>query len=338
MEIHILHKQGKSIRQISRLMGISRNTVRKYLRDYQPEPGYQTRPKKAAKLDPYKPYIISRLEAAAPDWIPASVIFREIKELGYPGGASMLRSFMATLKPSPPADPVVRFETEPGQQMQVDWAVIRRGRQPLSAFIATLGYSRATYVEFVENEQFATLRHCHENAFDYFQGIPVEILYDNMRTVVTQRNAYGENHHRFHAGLWQMAKDFGFTPRLCKPYRAKTKGKVERFIHYLRYSFYIPLVAQLKQADLIADKETLNIEVHKWLRDVAHERTHGTTGQTPASRLLLERQYLQALPAPLWVQPGCAKETPSRAITHYDIEPLQRPPAVYDSLLQEAGQ
>lgn len=250
----------------------------------------------------------------------------------------MLRSYMVTLKPAPSPDPLVRFETEPGQQMQVDWAVIRRGRYPLSAFVATLGYSRATYVEFVVNEQFDTLRRCHENAFEFFQGIPHEILYDNMRTVVTQRNAYGEGQHRFHAGLWQMAKDFGFTPRLCKPYRAKTKGKVERFIHDLRYSFYIPLVSQLKQAGLDADRATLNIEVRKWLRDVAHQRIHGTTQKTPDSCLVLERQHLQALPVDAFAQPDASINYPApiTELSRYKIEQLQHSPTVYDCLLQEA--
>lgn len=82
-----------------------------------------------------------------------------------------------------------------------------------------------------------------------------------MKTVILQRNAYGAGHHKFHPGLWDFAKEMGFSPRLCQPFRAKTKGKVERFIRYLRYSFYIPLVAQLKQVGLELDVGTANIEV-----------------------------------------------------------------------------
>jgi len=241
MEIHILHRQGKSIREISRLMGVSRNTIRRYIRGDLTDPNYKQRPPVVRKLDPYKPYIEARLEAAAPDWIPATVIFREIKQQGYPGGESMLRRYMRSIIPVAIEEPLVRFETDPGKQMQVVWCVIKRGKQPVSTFVATLGYSRAAYVEFVNNEQFITLKHCHENAFGFFEGVPLEVLYDNMRTVVTQRNACGEGQHRFHKRLWQPAKDYWFTPRLCQPYRAKTKGKVERFIHYLRYSFYVPL-------------------------------------------------------------------------------------------------
>ncbi len=100
--------------------------------------------------------------------------------------------------------------------MQVDWGVFRRGASPLSAFVATSGFSRYTYFEFVTDERFETLKACHQHAFDYFQGVPKEILYDHMKTVIFQRNTYGAGHHRFHAGLWDFAKSSGFTPRLCQ--------------------------------------------------------------------------------------------------------------------------
>ena len=132
---------------------------------------------------------------------------------------------MAGLRPAIKADPVVRFETGPGVQMQVDWGVFRRGRDALSAFVATLGWSRYTYVEFVTDERFETLRRCHEQAFAYFEGVPGEVLYDNMKTVVQQRNAYGTGLHRFHPGLWEMARRLGFRPRLCQPYRARDEGQ-----------------------------------------------------------------------------------------------------------------
>lgn len=240
VEIMVLKRQGYSIRGIARELGISRNTVREYLRTGK-RPVYSTRPQKQTKLDPFKTYIRERVEAARPDWIPATVIHREIGGLGYQGSIRTLSEYMRQLKPPTPLDPVVRFETEPGQQMQVDWGVFRRGKDPLSAFVATLGWSRSSYVEFVTNERFDTLKACHENAFAYFQGVPTEVLYDNMKTVILQRNAYGRGLHQFHPGLWDLAKQTGFTPRLCQPYRARTKGKVERFIRYLRHSFYVPL-------------------------------------------------------------------------------------------------
>lgn len=213
LEIRILHRQGVGVREIARRMGVSRNTVRKYLRDNL-APEYGPRTARPGKLDAYKKYIVERVEAALPDWIPATVIDREIRARGYVGSIRLLRYFMASLRPAAKPDPLVRFETPPGQQMQVDWGVFRRGKAPLSAFVGTLGWSRYAYVEFVTDERFETLRRCHESAFAYFHGAPHEVLYDNMRTVVAQRHAYGEGRHRFHPGLWELANQTGFTPRL----------------------------------------------------------------------------------------------------------------------------
>lgn len=335
MTIQILKQQGKSIREISRELGISRNTVRKYLRS-DAEPRYQKRASRPSKLDPFKPYIQSRVEAAAPNWIPGTVIYQEILELGYQGKIRMVNAYLQGLKPSPKPDPVVRFETEPGQQMQVDWGVFRRGKAPLSAFVATLGYSRYTYVEFVSDERFETLRACHVNAFAYFKGVPQEVLYDNMKTVVIQRHAYGSGQHRFHQGLWDFAKTQGFTPRLCRPYRAKTKGKVERFIRYLRESFYVPLQATLKQSGLEMDLQTANQSVLRWLRETANERCHGTTGEVPSHRWQSEQQALMP------VQPDLMglsfKEADSLAqsppVDHGDVSALQHPLSTYDALLE----
>lgn len=141
MQVKILFKQGKSIRDISRMMKISRNTVRKYLRVEQ-KPSYKMRVKKISKLAPFHDYLQERVKAAKPNWIPAPVFFREIKELGYEGGLRILNTYLSTLKPQAKPDPIIRFETQPGQQMQVDWVVFRRGENSLLAFVATLGYSR----------------------------------------------------------------------------------------------------------------------------------------------------------------------------------------------------
>jgi transposase len=145
---------------------------------------------------------------------------------------------MSSLRVVRPEDPVIRFETLPGQQTQCDWVVFRRGKQPLSAFVATLDFSRAGYVEFVTDEKLQTLLDCHEHAFDFFGGVVHEVLYDNMKTVVLERDAYGPGEQRFHPAFLDFASHHGFLPRLCRPYRAKTKGKVERFNGYLRRSFY----------------------------------------------------------------------------------------------------
>jgi len=334
MTIRILKQQGRSIRGIARETGISRNTVRKILRG-DADPVYRRSVPRPSKLDPFKDYIQARVQAAAPAWIPGTVIYREILERGYAGKIRIVNSYLQGLKPTPRLDPVVRFETAPGEQMQVDWGVFRRGHHPISAFVATLGYSRYTYVEFVSNERFETLLRCHLNAFAYFEGVPREVLYDNMKTVVKQRNAFGPGVHQFHSGLWDLAKAQGFTPRLCRPYRAKTKGKVERFIRYLRESFYIPLQATLKQSGLEMDIETANQGVKLWLRDVANVRCHGTTQEQPEVRWRSERDVLlPVLPYPALPVAKVATLRPSLSSPETGEEMLQHPLSVYDSLLE----
>ena len=122
-----------------------------------------------------------------------------------------------------------------------------------------------------------------------------------MKTVVLERDAYGLGQHRYQPRFRMFAGHYGFLPRLCRPYRAKTKGKVERFNHYLQESFYHPLRTRLAQSGLILDAATANVEVGKWLRDVANKRVHGTTGRVPEELLAEEQTALQPLPSP-WRQ------------------------------------
>jgi transposase len=177
LEIRVLHRHGKSIREIARETGVARNTVRRYLRDEEAA-RYKPRPPRSTKLDRFQAYITERLDSAAPEWIPASVLLMELRERGYSGGYTMLKLFVASLRPQQAVEPMIRFETGPGEQMQVDWAVIRRGSNRLSVFVATLGWSRAAYVEFVTDERVERLIEAHENAFLAFGGTPREVLYD----------------------------------------------------------------------------------------------------------------------------------------------------------------
>src|SRR5258708_18438935 len=296
VEIRVLRRQGKSIREIARMLEVSRNPVRRYLRgDGLPHYERETRP---GKLDHYKQYIAERVRAAAPEWMPARVLLRELRAIGYAGGVSILKDHLATLKPVVKPEPLIRFETEPGRQMQADFATIRRGKDRLAVFIATLGWSRATYVEFVTDERMETLLGCHERAFYFFGGVPREVLYDNMRTVVTDRDRYGPGLHRYNRTFLDFAHHHGFVPRLCRPYRPKTKGKVERFIAYLRASFYVPLSSPLRPEGLTVDRDTANARVGAWLRVVANARVRATTGEVPMVRLEQERDRLQPMPTP----------------------------------------
>ena len=189
VEIRVLRRQGKGIRAIAREFGLSRVTVRRYLRDPNAR-RYGPREPRPTKLGPYISYVLSRVEAARPRWIPAPVLLREIREQGYPGGLTQLKVYLAPLKRGEP-EPLVRFETEPGEQMQADFTHVRRGRDPLLAFVATLGYSRSSFVRFTAREDAATLGECLREALVYFGGVPAHVLLDNASTMVIERDALG---------------------------------------------------------------------------------------------------------------------------------------------------
>jgi transposase len=289
---------------------------------------YGPRQPRPTKLDNYKSYLQERIEAARPRWIPAVVLLREIRALGYGGGITQLKAFINPYKRCKD-DPVVRFETAPGEQMQADFTVIRRGREPLLAFVATLGYSRATWVRFTAAEDAQTLCACVREALTFFGGVPQHVLFDNAKTVVIERDAYGEGQHRWHGDLRTLADELGFRPKLCRPYRAKTKGKVERFNGYLKGSFLVPLAATFKSAGLKLDVAAANAHIGRWLTEVANAREHATTRERPDRRLTLERSAL--LPLPRQGEVASASADNGRVMP---IESLQHPLAVYDTLLQ----
>lgn len=333
MSIHVLKAQGLSLREIARRLGISRNTVTRYLAS--PDiPRYKAREARPTKLEPFHAYIVQRMQAAEPDQIAAPALLRELKAHGYQGQLRSVQAFMQAHRPRPTPDPVVRFETAPGRQMQCDFVVFRRGSCPLYAFTATLGYSRWRWVQFASNEKASTLVACHHALFESLGGVPREILYDNAKTIVIDRDAYGQGHHRWHAGMLDLAKHYGFMPRLCQPYRARTKGKVERFHRYLRGNFYVPLSSWLKQSGMMLDVETANAEVGKWLRDVANQRIHPVTNKAPV--VLFEEQERVALqPLPAFVRaPQSVPLLTERPLPDMDAS-LQHPLSVYQQLLTE---
>ena len=335
MNIQLLYQQGMSQRAIARQLGISRNTVKRYLEAKEDMPTYSHRPKTVSILEPYKPFLHSRITQAKPIHLSGEVLYRELKALGYPGSLSLLRQYLYHYRGKPQPAEVIRFETPPGKQMQVDWGQMRGGKQPLHAFIAVLGFSRAMRVVFTQDMRYDALEQCHRLTFDYFQGIPQEIWYDNMKTVVIERDAYGEGRHRLHQPFYQFAKSMGFIPKLCHTYRPQTKGKVERMVRYVRDNFYRPLCTQLQAMGQRLDIDTANEEVLRWLDEVAHQRVHDTTRQKPAVRLVEERQALQALPPIIITGLPATLEAPhyvhSQALSQ---QPLHHSLSLYDELVE----
>jgi len=299
--IHTLKNRGYSIRAIARIVGLDRRTVAKRLKENHLEPYKKISYK--SKLDPYKEYIAKRLEQASPDKIPSTVVFEEIKKYGYDGKIRIIQTFINSLQlAAAPKEEIIRFETKPGYQAQVDWTIIRSGKNPIYGFVMVLGFSRMAFVYFTDNMRQETWQECHIKAFEYFSGVPQTLLYDNLKSVVIQRDKYGKNQHGFNNDFLEFAKD-NFIPKLCRVYRAKTKGKVERFNLYLKRNFYVPLKAALKGSNIAITPGLLNSKVFSWL-EYANARVHDTTKQKPIELFLQEKVLL----SPFYSSIKAAKE------------------------------
>jgi transposase len=190
-------------------------------------------------------------------------------------------------------------------------------------------------VVFTDNMRYETLERCHRLTFDFFQGIPQEVWYDNMKTVVIERDAYGEGKHKLNQQFYQFAKSMGFIPKLCHTYRPQTKGKVERMVRYVRDNFFRPLNTKLMAQGLTLDVEDANEQVALWLETVAHQRIHDTTQQKPAERLEEERKALQALPPNLLpVTTSLAPDISLPSIIALSQQSLHHDLSVYDQLME----
>lgn len=268
-DIQAFKRQGLSIQQISQLTGYDRKTVRKYLQQSS-LPRYGPRAPRPTKLDPYKAYLDVRLQAGV--W-NAVVLFGELQARGYSGGYTAIKDYLRPKRREALNVAVRRFETPPAHQAQVDWGILGDIEFPdgtkrtLSGFIMTLGYSRAMFADIVTDQTLVTLLRLHEAAFAYLGGVPHEILYDRIKTVVLGLDARGETQwQRIFADFSQY---WGFVPRLCRAYRPQTKGKVERGIGYLRQNFLCGRVA--------ANRDDLRHQLAVWTTTVANQRVHGTT-------------------------------------------------------------
>lgn len=331
VEIRILARRGLGVRGIARELGFSRNTVRKYLRGEAVSTGLHQGPGRPRSLAPYEDWLQKRIQAAAPVVLPAPVLHREIAAMGYTGSERTVRRFCAAIRPEPVKEPLIRFETAPGHQAQMDWGEYRLAGRRVYAFLGVLGFSRWLYLEYVDSMQADTLIDCHRRMFAAFGGVPHEVLYDNMKTVVIHRNAYGCGRHRFHDGIWNLARECGFRPRLCQPYRPRTKGKVERMVQYAADNFFHPFVTRLAMEGRVPDLDELNAEARLWSQGVANVRIHASTQERPVDRLKREQTAMNPYTGP---QP--AAEHGSRPL-HYPRYPLQRSPREYDAILREVA-
>lgn len=269
MDIFALRRQGFSMRCIATKLGIHRNTVAKYVKTSLPLQ-YRKSKRRESILTPYQQTIDDYLEK---DNYQATWIFDRLSKMGYSGSYDTVKHYVRNVKERLRRLAYIRFESEPGVQAQMDWGDFQI-QEPsgltttVHAFVLVLGFSRAMFVEFVRRCSLETFMDCHIHAFRYLQGVPAEILYDNMRNVVISRK---KGPASFNTEFAHFAHHYGFYPIACPPYSPWVKGKVERPIDYLRERFWRGYPFQ--------SLEKANQDVLCWLQESANERVHGTHHQ-----------------------------------------------------------
>lgn len=271
MEIQKLHHDGLSVSEIARQLDVDRKTVRKYLKRAPRE--YERKPK-GWKVDPHRMYLRERWEQGVHN---ASRLFLELQKRGYAGCLTQVKKVVRPWRIEGQERAFVRFETAPGEQAQMDWGHFGNwSGKRLYGFALTLGWSRMRYVEFTQRQDAETLLNCMVHAFESFAGVTATVLTDNMQTVVVDRI---DGQPRFHPKLLDFASYYGFVPRVCRPYRPETKGKIESTIRLIKSSFWPGL-----RFDSLAE---LNRQARLWC-DEANRRVHGTTREAPVERLARE--------------------------------------------------
>jgi transposase len=291
MMILELHRQGLKVSAIARQLGIDRKTVRRYIARGLEPPTYGPRPHQQKSTDPFLPYLRERL-AAFPG-LTAVRLWRELRDRGYAGGYTAVKRAVRGIRPDPITPFEVRFETPPAEQAQVDLArfEVAFTDEPgvtriIWLFSMVLGFSRLIWARFVVHQDLQTILRCHIAALEAIGGAPREILYDRMKTAVIGEDADGLV--IYNRSLVDLARHYGFQPRACRPYRPKTKGKVERPFRYIREDFFL--------GGTFRNLDDLNIQLRNWLDTVANPRVHATTQRVVNEAFAQEKPNLKTLP------------------------------------------
>jgi transposase len=286
MDILALRRQGLSLRKISDMLGIHRGTVTKYVNQGHP-PNYKKTKRKESIIDPYVQLIDEWL---GQDNYRASWIYHQIKNLGYAGGYDTVKHHVRKIKERYRRKAFIRFETVPGLQGQMDWADFQvaeqAGTTTLYLFLLVLGFSRAMYAELVPNCTLQCFMDVHIRAFKYLGGIPLEVLYDNMKNVVIGRS---QTKAIFNVEFDHFCRHYAFKPVPCTPYSPHVKGKVERPVDYVREGFW--------RGYSFTTIEQANRDLLAWLNQTANRRVHGTHRQAVDVRWQQEVSCLTPCPA-----------------------------------------
>ena len=287
MDILTLYRRGLKQRAIARKLGISRNTVKKYIENpqliFEPVQSY----KRKSQLDPYTDNIRAWIEEDSE--YTATWIYDRLCNMGFSGSYEIVKRQVRQLKTEYQKVAYMRFETEPGFQAQVDFGEFKvdlsdGSIRKLYLFSMILGYSRKIYAELIEHCDLPTFLDCHIRAFAYYGGVPEQILYDRMRNVYIGKVA-GKN--KFNDTLMGFALHYGFKPEVTPAYAAWVKGKIERPYSFIREGFW-------RGYGFIC-LETANKGLWEWL-EKKDERIHGTTHEVVKERFLREKPHLRPLP------------------------------------------
>jgi len=305
--LHDLKRQGLSVSAIARKTGLDRKTVRKHLSDGIKPPTYKPRPQRPRQLEPFEPYLVERI-TLYPE-LSGKRLLREIAAMGFKGGYTAVTDFLREHRPARVKPFERRFETPAGRQAQVDFAQFRVEftdepgvTRIFWLFSIVLGHSRWLWGRFCPTQDLQTVMRCHIDAFEAMGGAPREVLYDRMKTAVIDEDAEGVV--IYNRSLVAVLDHYGALPRACRPYRAKTKGKIERPFRYIRQDFF--LGRTFRNAD------DLNAQFRDWLDTVANVRLHATTGRIVSEHFAEERPALTSLPA----MPYNAVLTVERRVSH----------------------
>jgi len=241
--------------------------------------------KRASKLDDFEPEI-KRLIEKYPDMTGVR-IHEELKGAGYTGGITILRERLLDLR-APCKEPVIRFETPPGLQGQMDWSpyaisFTRTDKATVQCFSYILGFSRRQYIDFTTRRDFFSLIRRHQDAFEYYKGVPKECLYDNEKTVVLRWEA---GRPVFNPAFTAFITHYNCKPIACRPGRPQTKGKIEAPFLYVEKN--------LLGGREFRDLEDLRETARWWLKEKSDLHVHRTTGRPPLE--LFEEEGLQPLP------------------------------------------
>ena len=280
--------EGKSIRAISRQLHIARDTVRRLLGQRRPSPPTAP-PVRGSIVDLYDADI-RRLLADTPE-MKATTVLERLRPLGYSSGITIVRERVRSLRPRPAREAFLTLDFAPGSAFQIDWAdfgfALPGCPRRVSAFVMVACHSRYLYIEFTLSQAMGSFLRCMERGLQFFGGVAVADIFDNMKTVVLSHTAQATVfNHRF----LEYARARGFAVVACNVRKGNEKGRVERPIGFVRIRFW--------PGRRFVDLMDLNVQATRWRDDVANHRVHEDTGKVPALVFQhVEKHHLKPLPA-----------------------------------------